>query len=333
MSAMSAVYPWLEGPWQRLTAAIDCGRIPQALLIHGPAGLGKAGLATLFAQRLLCAESGTMPCGHCHSCHLFEAGTHPDYRLVGPEESGKAIKVDAIRKLINDLSLKPQYGGYRVFVIDQADQLNISSANALLKTLEEPAERTLLLLITHRPGRLPPTILSRCQKLSIRAPRRDESIQWLQAQHPGCAAAVLLSAAGGSPLQALALASTDVVERRQRMFNEFSGVFQHQLDPVSVADRWHGQAHEECLDWMLAWVSDMVHLGMAPAASRLSSADLETELTRLIQGHPIGGLIEFREVLLNYRQALGGQVNRQLLLEEALVGWSRMGQRANMSQS
>jgi DNA polymerase-3 subunit delta' len=321
---VSELYPWLESPWQSLKSHIDSGRIPHALLMQGPAGLGKSALAALFARRLLCTEPGEMPCGHCNSCHLFEAGTHPDYQCVDPEEPGKAIKVDAIRKLINDLSLKPQYGGYRVFVVDQAEQMNLSSANALLKTLEEPAEQTVILLITHRPSRLPPTILSRCQKLSIRAPRKEAAMHWLQRQHPGCAADVLLSASGGSPLQALALTETDVVERRQRVFHEFGGVSRRQLDPVSIAERWHGQSHEECLNWMLSWVSDMVRLLMAPTAPRLSNADLEADLSQLAESFPIRNLMGFRDELLNFRHALGGQVNRQLLLEEALIGWSRL---------
>jgi len=321
---VSELYPWLESPWQSLKSHIDSGRIPHALLMQGPAGLGKSALAALFARRLLCIEPGEVPCGHCHSCDLFEAGTHPDYQCVDPEEPGKAIKVDAIRKLINDLSLKPQYGGYRVFVVDQAEQMNLSSANALLKTLEEPAEQTVILLITHRPSRLPPTILSRCQKLSIRAPRKEAAMHWLQRQHPGCAADVLLSASGGSPLQALALTETDVVERRQRVFHEFGGVSRRQLDPVSIAERWHGQSHEECLNWMLSWVSDMVRLLMAPTAPRLSNADLEADLSQLAESFPIRNLMGFRDELLNFRHALGGQVNRQLLLEEALIGWSRL---------
>ena len=324
ISAASQLYPWLEAPWQSLKSHIDSDRIPHAVLMQGPAGLGKSSLAALFARRLLCLGSGERPCGHCHACHLFEAGNHPDYQLVGPEESGKAIKVDTIRKLINDLCLKPQYGGYRAFVIDQAEQMNPSSANALLKTLEEPAERTVIVLTTHRPSRLPSTILSRCQKLSIPAPRKEEAMEWLQVQHPGCAAEVLLNVAGGSPLHALALIETDVMERRQRVFQEFGGISRRQIDPVVIAERWHGQAHEEYLNWMLSWVADMVRLLMAPAEPRLSNTDLEAELTHLAAGHRVRSLIDFRDELLTFRLALGGQVNRQLLLEEALIGWSQL---------
>jgi DNA polymerase-3 subunit delta' len=322
------LYPWLESAWQSLIAPLATARMPHALLLHGPEGLGKAGLASRFAQRLLCGGAMGMPCGTCPACHLFLAETHPDYQCVGPEEPGKAIKVEAIRKLIGDLSLKPQYGGYRVFVIDQAELMNLSSANALLKTLEEPAERTVILLVTHRPSRLPPTILSRCQKLAVRPPTMEDSTRWLAAEQPGCAAAVLLSAAGGSPLRALALAGSDVVERRQQAFAEFTAVLGQRADPVRVAERWLGQTHEECIDWMTSWVTDLIVMVMAPAAGRVRNRDFLPELGKLAGRLSARRLIDFRDELLKIRQALGGQANRQLVLEEALIRWSRLAQAA-----
>jgi len=329
MMGISELYSWLEAPWQSLQAHIAGDRIPHALLMQGPTGLGKLALAERFAHELLCSNPEDGPCGACHGCQLFEAGTHPDYQRIGPEEPGKAIKVDAIRKLISDLSLKPQYRGYRVFVIDQAELMNLSSANALLKTLEEPAEKTVLLLIASHPSRLPPTILSRCQKLVIRAPHRQESVRWLDEQRPGCAAEVLLSAACDSPLKALALADTDVAERRQRMFREFAGVARRQLDPVSVSEYWQGESLEECLEWILSWVSDMVRLAMVSVAPRLSNKDLETELTQFARKYPARDLMTFRNELLNHRQALAGQMNRQLLVEEVLIGWLNLARHSS----
>ena len=326
MTEPAPLYPWLESAWQSLMAHRAADRVPQALLLHGPAGLGKATLAARFAQKLLCSGTAPMACGQCPSCHLFAAGTHPDYQQIGPEEPGKPIKVDAIRKLIGDLALKPHYVGYRVFVIEQADQMNISSANALLKTLEEPAAATVLCLITDRPSRLPPTILSRCQKLTIRPPGPAAAIAWLQARQPGCAAAVLLSAAGGSPLKALALAATDVVERRQQAFNEFMAVLMRRQDPVRVAERWFGQSHEECIAWMVSWVSDLIILVLAPGSQRVRNLDIARELGKLAERLSARRLAGFREELLTIRQALGTQANRQLLLEEALIRWSHLGQ-------
>lgn len=324
MSDATPIPPWLEPVWQSLRSHIDAQRVPQALLLQGARGLGKADLAARFAQRLLCHGAEEWACGQCPACHLFMAGTHPDYQIVGPEEPGKAIKVDAIRGLIGDLALKPQYGGYRVFVLDPAEQMNLNAANALLKTLEEPAERTVLLLISERPSRLPPTILSRCQKLSIRPPKLDMAKPWLERQRPGCAAEVLLSAAGGSPYQALALADTDVVERRRRVFDECVAVLAHRQDPMRVAERWLGQSAEECLEWLEGWVADLIVLVLAPGSRRVRNSDLIPELSRLSGPLSARRLLDFRDVLLEIRQALGGQGNRQLLLEEALIRWSHI---------
>ena len=146
---------WLAPHWQRLTGHIQSARVPQALLIVGRDGVGKARLAETFAQRLLCRTPNEYACGTCHSCRLFAAQTHPDFLRIQPEEPGKAIPVDAIRALIADLSLKPQYSGRRVVLIGMAHQLNVSSANSLLKTLEEPDEHTTLVLLTDSPQSLP----------------------------------------------------------------------------------------------------------------------------------------------------------------------------------
>lgn len=324
MNDQPADYPWLEPVWDALCSHRETGRIPQSLLIHGAAGLGKAEIAVRFAQTLLCTASQVDACGQCHSCRLFAAGSHPDYQYVAPEDPGKAIRVDAIRKLINDLTLKPQYSGYRVFIIDQADQMNLSSANALLKTLEEPAEKTLLLLITERPSRLPPTILSRCQKLMIRGPRTEEAKRWLQARHPGCDAEVLLSASGGSPLRALALVDRDDVKRRQQVFEEFIGVLRHRQDPVIVAERWQAEPLAQCIDWVMSWVADLARLAAATPSVRLRNPDLGPILRESVAIVDPRSLSDYWDHLLRCRRALEGQANRQLLVEEALIRASRL---------
>lgn len=321
------LHPWLLPAWERLQAHVEGGRLPQALLIHGPSGLGKAALAERFAHRLLCTGAGTRPCGRCAGCHLLAAGTHPDYRRIAPEEPGKPIRVDAIRRLIGDLALKAQYEGYRVSLIERAEQMNVSSANALLKTLEEPAEHNLIILVAEAPSRLPPTILSRCQKIAITPPTAAEAAHWLSLRQPGIAADTLLNAAGGSPLRALALADSDVVERRRRVFEEFRAIADQRQDPVVVAERWHGLSHEECLDWMLSWLPDLIRLAVGASPRRVRNADVLPELQWLAAGLGPRGLLNYWRELLALRQALGTQANRQLLLEETLIRWSRLGSR------
>jgi DNA polymerase-3 subunit delta' len=319
-----AQLPWLMDSWMQLQRYLQEDRLPQALLIHGAPKLGKADLAVAFAHKLLCTALQPEPCGDCVGCHLFAAGTHPDFLQVAPEEEGKAIKIDAIRKLINDFALKPHYPGFRVFIIHRAESMSTSAANALLKTLEEPAERNVILLLADQIDRLPATILSRCQKLTVRPPRMDSAKSWLLAQRQDCAADVLLAAANGSPIRALELADTDVAARHQTAFDEFAGIIGRGLDPVRVAERWLGESPEECLDWAISWLADLIRLGVTGDASRTRNPDLITDMRDA--GTRIGPrqLLDYWAELLNFRQALTGQINRQLLLEDALIRWSRL---------
>lgn len=327
MSMNSAtLLPWLREPWQALRSRMEGDRLPQALLIQGPSGLGKEKLAETFAQRLLCRQPREFACGECMSCRLFLAGTHPDFLRIQPAEAGKTIGVDAVRELIADLSLKPQYGGYRIVVISPAHQMNLNAANALLKTLEEPAERTLILLLSEAPGALPATILSRCQRLPIALPDPATACAWLARQNLE-APEMLLAAALGSPLRALALAGSDIITKRRTLFGEFLGLMHGREDPLVLAERWLNQANEDMMEWMLAWTTDLVRLAGAADCPKLYNPDLRDELRTLAQRLPLVGLLESWNLVLKAKRAISGQINRQLLLEELLIHWWRLGRR------
>ena len=127
--------PWLQANWDHLNRYIQQNRIPQALLISGHRGLGKLHLASQFAYSLMCTQpqADGLSCGHCASCLLLEAETHPDFINIRPEEQGKTISIDQIRRLITQLTLKPQFEAYRVVIINPAEQMTRSAANAFLK--------------------------------------------------------------------------------------------------------------------------------------------------------------------------------------------------------
>lgn len=322
MTSDSALYPWLADPWRALNAHLELGRVPQAMLIHGAAGLGKTRLAELFAQKLLCERPKEFACGECAGCRLFLAGTHPDFIRVQPAEPGKNIGVDAVRQLIAELALKSHYGGFRIVMISPAHQLNINAANALLKTLEEPAERTLMLLLTDSASALPATILSRCQKLPVGPPSLALACRWLEESSPGCRGGILLAATGGSPLKALALAGSEILERRRMVFSEFAAVLLGSAEPVAVAERWHSQPHEEFIDWIMSWTADLIRLRSAPDGGEPRNADLKLELQPLAGRLNLESLFEYWSLLLQTKRVLSGQANRQLLLEELLIRWS-----------
>ena len=168
--------PWLAPAWQLLADALRSGRIHHALLFGSPRGYGKRALADAFAAAALCPQRGAdgRACGVCRSCLLVAAGSHPDLVRVTFElrDDGKTrteLTVDQLRALGHRLALSSQFGGLQIAVIDPADAMNASAANALLKTLEEPASATIIVLVADDPSRLPATIRSRCQRIDIAA--------------------------------------------------------------------------------------------------------------------------------------------------------------------
>lgn len=144
--------------------ALERNRMPHAVLMHGPVGVGKATCAGILAQALNCATSDYKDaCGTCASCRKVARGLHPDVLWVEPEKG--TIKVEAVRRLVEAVGYKPYEGARRVVVIDSAHTMNPSAQNALLKTLEEPPPSSILVLVTAAPRSLLPTVRSRCQPL------------------------------------------------------------------------------------------------------------------------------------------------------------------------
>jgi DNA polymerase-3 subunit delta' len=216
------------GTWRQLVALR--ARLPHALLIHGPQGVGKLALAERFAQLLLCeaAGQGSEPCGACSACRWFLGANHPDVRYVEPEAYGRyvapadedeaapakaakpsaEIKIEQIRALADFVNVGSHRGGRRVAIVHPAEDMNASSANSLLKSLEEPPAGAFFLLVSHRPARLLPTIRSRCVAVPVPPPDPGAATAWLAAQGVS-EPARWLAFAGGAPRRALEIATGD----------------------------------------------------------------------------------------------------------------------------
>jgi len=223
-------------PWQLDTARAWLAgreRFAHAWLVHGTAGIGKLQFACAAAASLLCeSPRDQLACGQCPACAWVASGNHPDLRRIRPEAvalqegadaaegaddaepaatgtakraPSKEIRIDQIRALESWFNTATHRGGWRVALLYPAQALNVISANALLKVLEEPPPRTVFLLVADAPDRLLPTLVSRCRRLPLPAPGADQALHWLQAQgvEP---AEDWLAAAGGAPLAALRLA-------------------------------------------------------------------------------------------------------------------------------
>lgn len=327
-AGVEAVLPWQSPLWRRLQAALRQGRLPHALLISGRRGLGKRRLAEGFARSLLCAAPGPdgVACGDCRACQLCAAGTHPDLSLLVPDPEAKSedIKVDAVRAMIEAGALTAHAGGYRVLIIDPAEQMNLSAANSLLKTLEEPAAGNLLILVTAQPQRLPATIRSRCQQLLLPPPTESAGVAWLERQ--GLTpenALLLLRLAGGAPLGALGLADPALLDQRADAFGGFLGVGLGAADPVRVAESWSKLDGGLLLQWLLGWLQDLALLQVGQAEPRLSNPDRRGDLGRLSQRLPARSIHRLYARVLGLQRGKGTTINWQMALEAFLVDWSR----------
>ncbi|MDP5145339.1 DNA polymerase III subunit delta' [Shewanella sp. ULN5] len=173
--------PWLLTPFERFARLCYRNEHSHAQLIPVDVALGGIQLAGEMAQMALCMDRTPVgACGKCKACLLFKAGNHPDLHWI--RSDGSQIKVDQIRELCQSLIHTAQQSGARVAVIEHSERMNIAAANALLKTLEEPGNNTLLLLQTDTPANLLPTITSRCQKIAFITPTRNDIISWLAQQ-------------------------------------------------------------------------------------------------------------------------------------------------------
>jgi DNA polymerase III subunit delta' len=256
------VQPWNEALLQRLTH--DPAHLPHALLLSGPPGIGKQALAFEMARRLLCcAPTATgAACGVCQGCHWFAQGTHPDFRFVERtinEDTGKLrndIQIDQVRDLVGFFNLTAHQRGWRIAVIAPAERMNTAAANGLLKTLEEPPPRCLLILISHHPRRLLATVRSRCQQVAVPLPPREEALAWLATQSiPASAALAALDEAAGAPLAALELAGDSArAERVARGLAALSAArIEALLDLAAIKD-----SVVETHGWLRRWVHDLI---------------------------------------------------------------------------
>ncbi|OGI42468.1 MAG: DNA polymerase III subunit delta' [Candidatus Muproteobacteria bacterium RBG_16_64_11] len=332
--------------------ARERARLPHALLLAGPKGLGKNALAAWLAQLLLCAHPGAdhRPCGRCQGCTLYAAGSHPDLHVVQPEAVYKStpgllaqyalryppdkskdskdstvIRIDQIRALIESSQTRPQIAARKVLILSPADSLNVNAANSLLKLLEEPPPDSTLLLVADRPTRLPATIRSRCVNVPVRAPEHGAALAWLTAEGQAPAQAeLLLELAAGAPLAALALADGDYIARRAQWMDDIEGLLGKGADPVGCAARWKSAGAERGLAWLQGWVGDLIKLGFDPGALGLFNPDARARLQALRNRLHLNRLFEFLELVAASRNLLGGPLDEQLLLEDVLIQWSRL---------
>ena len=311
--------PWHAAARGRLETAVSAGRLPHAVLLHGPAGVGKERFAAALAAALFCKGRGATleACGQCAECALSLAGSHPDLHWLRRLEDKKSISVDQVRETCEQLGMTSLRGGLRVAIVVPAQAMTPSAQNALLKTLEEPAPRTLLMLVTPRPSGLLATLRSRCQRIEIARPGTAEALDWLGRELGASVDGALLEAAGGAPLKALALAPHHPALEEQ-MTGLVAAVAARRAEPTGAAAEMMGEGLPARLDWLEAWLGRAIRARTAPSGMQLTVRG-GGELQRAAAEVNISAAFRMVDRVREVRRLLEGSSAPQLLIEALIV--------------
>lgn len=320
---MKSIYPWQAEQWQYLHKRMFNNSLPHALLLTGQAGMGKQHFALCLAKAVLCLKPDVKgeACQQCKSCLLFAVNNHPDFSFMQPAEIGKPIKIDQIRGLIQTLIATTQLAKFKVAIIQQAEAMNTSAANALLKTLEEPEGQSLIILITSNPGTLAATIRSRCQRVNFFPALNHSAKQWLAKQLPDKAVEEFLWLSEGAPLAALALQES--LAKRNETLSHLLNLARQELNPIALAAHYQKAEATEFLNGLMGLVSDLIKLNLTQNSQYICNKTYFSELQELAKCATLIKLYDYLdELILVRQQCLAGiNFNQQLLLERVLYQW------------
>jgi DNA polymerase-3 subunit delta' len=293
--------PWLSKEMAQLRAAYEADRMPHGLLIHEAPGAGGDWLAHWIAQLIL----------------KTDRNEHPDWISVRPIDDSRQIRIEQVRELAQELALTSHQGGYKVGVLSPADVLNRFAANALLKTLEEPPGRTVLILVVTQPSRLPATILSRCQRVRVPAPSRADAVAWLESTRGKANWSAVLDIIGEAPMQAAEADAATVVQIGAEVRRGLEEATAGTSDPVTTAEQWSRAELPLRLRCFENWLTERIR-GQFGTKGFLTEVGAVTYLQPPETVLNIRQLFELLDGVRDLKSALETPINRGLALEGLL---------------
>ena len=316
-------YPWHSTSWDKFVTARSQNHLPHALLLVGADGTGKSDFAEKIATSLLCTSPvDNKACQNCQSCKTYHAKANPDFMKIELLEDKQQISVDQIRQLSEFINYTRSFQGYRVIVINPIERMNQNASNSLLKSLEEPAENTVIILVATSLGKILPTIKSRCQLLTLATPEKNQALSWLKLQSPELTQAEeLLDMANGQPLTALAI-SDEEIQNKEDFGNQLLASCLKQKSITEIAKNWEKFDPKTLLNWQIRWLQALIK-------SRLTSI----QKSEIDQNNNNPLLSKFDEVisdqkqwdlyqqLIAQKQYIHTSVNSLIFVENMLLLW------------
>jgi len=280
-------------------------------IFSGPQGIGKRLAAKEVAKALNCEKLGPDSCGNCASCQRIEHGQHPDIHIIESAESD--IKIEDIRSLQKEISLRPYEGRVKVFIIDNAHWMNEQASNALLKILEEPPRFSLIILVTDKPQLLFKTIVSRCKAVKF-SPLARASLEGILKEEYGMEniqAHFLAYFCEGRIGRALSLKDKDILSEKNRVIDAFNFSSRPNLESLDVKDRQEVRVY---LNILATWFRDMYLVKVGTSYGQLINIDRKEDLLRSMWRFSYPDLNEILTTIANSLHSLEHRINTTLLL-------------------
>jgi DNA polymerase-3 subunit delta' len=325
------IFNWHLDEFERLARQRD--RLPHALLLSGPVGIGKRDFAHAIAAGLLCENpvAALHGCGQCQACRWLAGQSHPDFRHLQPEAAESAaddepkdkrkkqdISIAQVRSLGDFINISAHRNGVKVVLIQPAEAMNTNAANALLKSLEEPPPNTHFLLVSDRPNMLPATLRSRCQQLAMRPPSLADATQWL-ASNGSTQPELALAQAGGAPLHAAQIDTAEYWLLRNQFLD---GLAASRLDPLSLAERFAGHPIPQLIHWLQRWTYDLASVSLQQRL-RYNPDRRDALMAAAGRMHSLD-ILRYHRELVRFQRVIHHPLNPRLLLEDMLLRYAQL---------
>jgi DNA polymerase-3 subunit delta' len=320
-----------------LRGIITNKRVASAYLFTGIQGIGKTTTALAFALLLNCMDpAAEEACTRCESCKKLLDGNHPDLLIIEPDQEKKVIRIDQIREIERYLAFPPVFGRYRIIIIDPAENMSDEAANAFLKTLEEPPPCTIFILNVRETGELPPTIVSRCQKVPFKPLPTEVIVDWLVSEGNVSRerAAIVARLSEGSLGRAISLANDELFAERAQWLDMLHRVVSGSLDTLlELAQKCSGLdkraasgkgSKDSRIALMLgiwkSWYRDLLLIKLGGSWDLVFNSDFGGHLKEASGRYSIETLIRSLAVISRAERDLMNNKNPLFLIERSLIG-------------